>query len=91
VLHAEKNILGLASEFNESETTIVPKVILILRWSLFEQVFYIVCRWGPFANGPVPFADALLGVLPMLQLEVLLPSEPSIHLEPSLLHLRIPS
>jgi hypothetical protein len=45
----------------------------------------------PFANGPVPFADALLGNLPMLQPEACcLVSNPYILSSP-LIHLRITS
>jgi hypothetical protein len=41
-------------------------------------VFCTVCRWGPFADWPAPFADELLGILPVSRAEVLLPREWSI-------------
>jgi hypothetical protein len=51
------------------------------RFRYWHAFFCTVCRWGPFAN-------ALLGILPILRP---LPCESFIHPEPLLLHLRITS
>jgi hypothetical protein len=42
------------------------------------DVFWHRLSMGPIGNWAVPFADALLGILPMFQPEVLLPRELSI-------------
>jgi hypothetical protein len=83
--------LGRALRYRAGSTTRAP---VLGSWRLTSRnvfrfkspmfVFCTVCRWDPFA-------DALLGILPMFQPKALLPRESSIYPEPPLPHLGMSS